>query len=91
MIIDTLCKRDKGFTLGELVITIGCLAVLSVGGILAYQSYQALSKYAREPSIKVESVQVLGDSRAEKFIEFNGEKYFAEIDGTPVGKYVNRK
>lgn len=90
MTIDTMIKR-KGFTLVELGMVAGALASVVFAGTIVYFGGKALIKYGNEPSLQVERVNVLGDTRAEEFIELNGKKYFAEVDGIPVTEYIRKK
>lgn len=73
--------RYKGFTLIELIASVVGVAVgcgLIYGG---YQGVRALNKYIDTPTIKVERANVIGGETAERFIEFDGQRYYSEVDG----------
>lgn len=81
-------RRNQGFTLIELLVCGALLASVTLGGYLLYQGSRALNKYVNTPSVQVERVNVVGDNRAEKFIEFNGERFYSEVDGKRVENLV---
>lgn len=80
--------RQKGMTLTELAVTITMIGTTALVGTGIYYGFRALNKYVNEPV--VERVNVIKGSEAELFIERDGKKFYAEIDGKPVTEYLHR-
>ena len=84
-------KSKSGYTLVELLTTGAIIGVLAAVGTLGYFGIRALNKYIHSPIVHVERVNVIGDNRAEKFIEFNGERFYSEVDGRKVEDYFSNR
>ncbi len=83
-------KAKKGYTLVELTCTIGLVSALGIVGYCVYKGIQASDEYISSPTFKVERANVIEGDLAEKFIDFNGERYYAEVDGQRVENIVKK-
>jgi len=81
-------ERNKGFTLIELIAVVATVGVVAGTVVLVSAGAKALKKYNESTSIKVERANVIGDSKAEQFIEYKGKRFYSEIDGRPVEQYL---
>ncbi len=88
MTINNIIKNEKGFTLVELIVA--PLTICAIAGTiyLGVQASRALHKYINQPIIQ--RANVLGDEGAELFIEKDGKRFYAEIDGKPVSEYLKK-
>jgi len=77
-------RRNKSIELIVCVATVAvCLGTIALGSVGAKE----WRKYKEFTSIKVERANVIGDSRAEQFIEYRGKRFYSEIDKRPVEQY----
>lgn len=89
MSIDRLFKKNQGATsieYGIVVSSVLTLAALVGLGIGAVYGIKALAKYANAPV--VERANVYGESQVETFIDRDGKRFYAEIDGKPIEAYL---
>ncbi len=86
MALEHLIKKERGFTIKEvsIILIFGGLGTLTMYG--AFQAVRALNKYINEPSY--ERANVTGGPEAELFIDKDGKRFYAEIDGKPVLNYL---
>lgn len=87
MTLDKLLgNRNGSTTIGEVLlmgfVTGGVLGISYLG----YLGVQSMNKYLNEPV--VERTNVGWDEEAELFIEKDGKRFYAEIDGKTVESYV---
>ncbi len=80
-------ERKTGFTPIELITTVATLGMVSLVGVGFYKGFKAVNRYINTPEISVERAHVIGDERAEQFIEFKGRRFYSEIDGRSVESY----
>ena len=82
--------NEKGFTLIELavvnVIVLSAIAGLAATIYFGTKIGKALDKYTSRPV--VEKANVIGGPRIETYIEKDGKRFYAEIDGQPIEKYL---
>lgn len=80
--------RRKGFTRLELLIVGAMITTVAAFGCGIYFGGKAIGKYLSYPDVTPVRSNVIGNEREEKFIEFGGEKFYAEVDGRPVREYL---
>jgi len=85
MEISDKLKNQKGWTLIELATGITFLGVLSTAIYLGISGTKALKKYNTQPTI--ERADVIGNNKADLFIDKDGKRFYAEVDGKPVSEY----
>ena len=77
--------KKSGKTLPEVVNSIACLSSVIAAVAIVYVLYsgvQAMNKYIHEPEIQSRNVR--GGPEAEQFIERDGKRFYAEIDGKSI-------
>ena len=82
-------NSSKGFRL-----VLGCLLTLCGVGIIPgvtivysiYQVHSALDKFLDQPVI--ERVNIRGDQKPELFIDYQGKRFYAEVDGRSIEEYL---
>ncbi|MBT3323858.1 hypothetical protein HN681_00580 [archaeon] len=84
-----LMNNRKGFTYGELLGGTIILGSLAIGGYGTYLGLSALNKYVNEPTI--ERANVIMDDKPELFIEKDGKRFYAEIDGKSIDEYLSQE
>ena len=65
------------------------LGSLAIGGYGTYLGLSALNKYVNEPTI--ERANVIMDDKPELFIEKDGKRFYAEIDGKSIDEYLSQE
>ena len=84
-----MTDRRKGFTTIEMIIAGLAVPTAIASSILIYTGYKAVRKYINSPTKPmVERSNVIGNEKAEQFIDFRGKRYYSEIDGKSVEKLV---
>jgi len=90
MIKRTNNSRKNGLTAIEILLGISSVAIATLTITAIVYGIRAASKYVNTPAIKVERANVIGDSRAEQFIDFNGKRWYSEVDGASIYQYLNQ-
>ena len=62
------------------------IAVVSFLGYGAYKGICAANKYINEPVIQ--RANVIGNEKSELFIDRDGKRFYAEVDGKPIENYL---
>jgi prepilin-type N-terminal cleavage/methylation domain-containing protein len=75
-----MSSKNSGLTVIELLVGVAIVGL----GFSVYSLSKEAHKYLSSREIKVEKANILGDSRPEKFIQDNSEKWYSEVDSTHI-------
>jgi hypothetical protein len=89
MEISDKLKNQKGLTLIELACGITFVGILGTAIYLGISGNKFLKKYIAQPTI--ERADVIGNSKADLFIDQDGKRFYAEVDGKPISEYFKNK
>ncbi|MFH1211337.1 MAG: hypothetical protein V1659_00225 [Candidatus Woesearchaeota archaeon] len=82
-------ENKKGYTLVEVGISFVGFAILLGALALAERTYHAMGAYINRSKTEVRIRNVTGDSIPEVFIDRNGRRFFAEIDGISISSVLS--